>query len=133
MFLALSVLACLQIVIFKPFQGLEDFDNIKLSAKWTISEIGMPKNLCSKNYINWEKSTVDFHFKCEGNTQIDEVISSGVISFQNTTDYAGIVEVFGKCYYNPDPTAYDADQFFLMEYFDTAGFNSEFLAQCHGE
>ena len=57
-------------IIFRAFGGLDDFKNIKMGAKWTIGEIGIPKNLCSKNYIDWSKSTIDFHFKCEANTQI---------------------------------------------------------------
>ena len=85
----------------------------------------MPKNLCQKSYIDWSKSTIDLHFKCEGHTQIKEVFSSGVISYQSSEDYAGIVEVFGKCFY--DPEAYDAEKFFLMKYFDAAGFNQQFL------
>ena len=58
------------------------------------------------------------------------MLSSGVISYQSAQDYAGIVEVFGKCYYDPDPEAYDAEQFFLMQYFDTESFNKQFLDKC---
>ena len=45
-----------------------------------------------------------------------EVLSSGIISYTSEDDYPGIVEVFAKCYY--DPNAFDAYLFPYMQYFD---------------
>ena len=59
------------------------------------------------------------------------MLSSGIISYANITDYEGIVEVFAKCFY--DPLAYDAYLFTLMDYFDADGFNKDLLAQCAGK
>ena len=59
------------------------------------------------------------------------MLSSGIVSYANVTDYEGIVEVYAKCFY--DPLAYDAYLFPLMEYFDADGFNADLLAQCEGK
>ena len=56
------------------------------------------------------------NFECYGNTRITEVLSSGIVSYQNATDYTGLVEVFAKCYY--DPNGYDEEYFYYMDYFD---------------
>ena len=118
-------------MIFRAFGGLDDFSNISSVAKWTIGSIGSPKNICAKNFIDWKQNTIDLHFKCEGNTEITDVLSSGVISFDNATDSDGLTEVFGKCFY--DPEGADAEIFSLMPYFDRISFDADFLAQCAGK
>lgn len=52
-------------------------------------------------------------FECENDHRITEVLSSGIITYSSTEDYAGIVEIYAKCYYDPD--AYDA---YLYPYMD---------------
>ena len=95
LFLVLAILAFVQMMIFRTFGGLDNFDDTSSVTKWTLGFIGQPKNLCAKNFIDWSKDTVNLNFKCEGNTEISDVLSSGVISFDDAEDYAGLVEVFG--------------------------------------
>jgi len=54
------------------------------------------------------------------------VFSSGIISYDSATDYPGLVEVFGKCYY--DPKASDARLFQYMSNFDQAKFDAQLLS-----
>ena len=58
------------------------------------------------------------------------MLSSGVISYSDVDDYPGLVEIYGKCYYEPD--GYDAHLFHYMDYFDAEGFNAQFLNKCRG-
>ena len=61
------------------------------------------------------------------------MLSSGIISYASANDYPGLVEVYAKCYYDPDPEAYDAKQWLYMDYFDESLFNQELLDQCSGQ
>ena len=60
------ILSFLQMLIFRAFSGLENFSDITNTVKWTLGSIGYPKNLCAKNFVDWNKDTIDLHFKCEG-------------------------------------------------------------------
>lgn len=64
-------------------------------------------------------------FECQAHTQISEVFSSGVISYDSPTDYNGLVEVFGKCYYDAEDS--DAYLFPYMKYFSADQFESELM------
>ena len=66
LFLILMILSFLQMLIFRAFSGLENFSNITSTVKWTLGSIGQPKSLCAKNFVDWNKDTIDLHFKCEG-------------------------------------------------------------------
>ena len=65
--------------------------------------------------------TSTYIFECETDHRITDVLSSGIITYANVTDYAGIVEVYAKCYY--DPEAYDAYLYPYMENFKQDLFN----------
>ena len=56
---------------------------------------------------------------------IKEILSSGVVSYSSPEDYSGLVEVFGKCYY--DQSGIDASMYPYMKYFDEDVFNGELM------
>ena len=60
--------------------------------------------------VDWDnQDSITLMFECNGHTQVTSVFSSGIVSYANSTDYPGLTEVFGQCYY--DPEGPDADQF----------------------
>ena len=63
-------------------------------------------------------------FRCQGHTEISEVLSSGIVSYENADDYPGVVNVFGKCYY--DATEDEAYMPYT-KYVDTTSLNAELL------
>ena len=88
-------------LVFRGFAGGAAFDTV---ANWSFGSIGFPTNLCSKAPLDWSSTTgnIEMVFECKAHTQISEVFSSGVVSYNSATDYNGLVEVFGKCYYDPE-------------------------------
>jgi len=130
-FLAMACLACLQMIVFRAHAGLVSFQGFNPTVDWSFGSMGFPQNFCRKNFIDWSQTTIDFNFQCQGQTEISSVLSSGIVSYASETDYPGLVNVFGKCYY--DPSEYDANLFPYMKYFDTTAFDSELLRQCQGK
>ena len=132
-FLGLALLASLQMLIFRISDGLDSYKNIDRVANWSFGSMGYPSNLCAKNLIDWqgESDKVKLIFECQGQTSIKQVFSSGIISYLDETDYPGLVEVFGKCYYDPD--RYDASLFYYQDTFDSESFNDDLLDQCAGQ
>ena len=120
------MLAGAQVIIFRSFSGLEGYEGISRMANYSFGSLGFPDNLCSKTYLNWDKSDgVSMVFTCQQHTQISKVLSSGIISYDSADDYPGLVEVFAKCYY--DPTHYDVELFPYMKYFDEQKFNKSLM------
>ena len=93
--------------------------------------MGFSQNLCSKSMLDWSQSSIEFNFKCEGHTEITEILSSGIVSYDSAEDYQGLTEVFAKCYY--EPTMTDAKYFPYMQYFNADQFNGELLSHCLGK
>ena len=120
-------------IIFKCLGGLDDFDNINMAAKVTPGSLGFSKNICAKNFIDWNKSTVNLNIKCERGTTVSSVLSSGIISYDGPDDYVGLVDIFGKCYYDFNLLGKDAEKFSLMKYFDSESFNKDFMGSCLGQ
>lgn len=63
-FLVLAVLACVQMVIFRSFGGVQNLSGFAPTANWSFGSIGYPMNLCSKNIIDWSQPTVELHYEC---------------------------------------------------------------------
>ena len=114
-------------IIFRSFGGTAVFEGFDVSANWSFGSIGYPKNYCSKNMIDWVNSpdSVRLDFTCQGKTSVQEVLSSGIISYQSEADYKGLVMVFGSCYYDPT-NPFEADLFPFMQ---AGNFNSEVFNQ----
>ena len=133
-FFVLAILAVSQMIIFRSFAGVRVFNNFSPLTNWSFGSIGYPTELCSKAPLDWSQSGstgINMVFECQAHTQIRAIYSSGIISYESPTDYEGLVEVFGKCYYDPDAT--DAHLFPYMQYFKAEQFNSELMAQCEGK
>ena len=58
-FFALAILAIVQMVIFRSYSGLDSFSSINPTANWSFGSMGYPKNLCSKNYIDWSQESIN--------------------------------------------------------------------------
>ena len=102
-FFLLSFLAVIQMLVFRSFGGVVDFKGYSIITNWSFGSFGYPKALCSKNLINWSDSSqdsIELNFKCQANTQITEVLSTGIVSYSSSDDYAGLVDVFSSCYYS---------------------------------
>ena len=101
----------------------------------SFGSLGIPSNLCSKAMLDWTDAqgtdSINMVFECAGETQVSEVMNSGIISYEGLIDYSGIVEIFAKCYYDPDN--YDAYLFYFMQYFDAEAFNADLLDKCYGQ
>ena len=123
LFLLLALLGMLQMVIFRSFGGVSDLKGFDPVANWSFGSIGFPKGICSKNLIDWSTpdEPITMNFQCQGRTQIDDVLSSGVISYSGSADYAGLVMAFGSCYYGDELIT--PSYFNLMNYFVDDMFN----------
>ena len=123
-FFVIMLLAVVQMIVFRSFAGLEGFKSINPTANWSFGSIGYPSYMCRKNFIDWEKEKINLSFRCEGHTEITEVLSSGVVSYENVDDYPGLVNVFGKCYYG-EPG--DEKYMPYSKYVDTDSLNKDLL------
>ena len=131
LFAFLAMMALIQMIVFRSFNGLGDYAALSPVANWSFGGMGYPTYLCRRNLIDWSEQTIDLNFHCQGRTEITEVLSSGVMSYEDSEDYPGLSIVFGQCYY--DPEGYSARYFKYMQYFDSEAFNQEFLRKCEGK
>ena len=58
LFFVLALLACLQMVIYRGFNGLDTYKNIDQVANWSFGSLGYPTSVCAKNIINWESDKI---------------------------------------------------------------------------
>ena len=95
-FFFLAILALLQMIVFRSFNGVEGDALSHITANWSFAGFGFPRSLCSKAYLDWEnQDSITLMFECNGHTQVTSVFSSGIVSYANSTDYPGLTEVFG--------------------------------------
>ena len=52
-FLVLAALSCVKMAIFRSYAVTNEISGFTKTAYWTFGSIGYPRNLCSKNLINW--------------------------------------------------------------------------------
>jgi hypothetical protein len=122
-------------VIFSTAGGIKvnQFDrdngnpNTKLEGFGLISAVsfgnmGFASTNCGKNFIYWnETESTELGFRCQGSTQITQVMSVGIIQYQDESNLAGLNQTFHSCYADPEgdtgTNAYDLIQYFPTETF----------------
>ena len=88
-------------IIMGSFGGLDYLkDNLSFSAKYSFGNMGFSSSICSKYIINWS-DPVDHEFNlmfdCQGTTQIDYVINSGLL-FDSYMPMGMDKESLQRCY-----------------------------------
>lgn len=103
MFVFLSLLALLQMGLFRSIGG--DYDLVKYNwvGKLSFGSLSFGTPLCSKAVIDWKGSeSTKFIYRCPYGTHVSDVFSSGIVSYTDIEDYRGLVEVYAECYYDSE-------------------------------
>ena len=130
LFILLTLISIVQMIIFSTYNGLDHLgDQVTISAKLSFGNVGFPTSTCAMNTINWSTNTdIKYLLQCQGSTQIDRVISSGIM-MDSVFPFGTDDDSLRKCSMTEDEIA----QSNLMPYYDTASFEKELMSQCAGK
>ena len=79
-------------IIYANFGGLEYLDKkISFPIRTSMGNMGFPKAVCSKTFIDWNStSTASMIFECENTTKIKKIVSSGLTQYNNSDQILSI-------------------------------------------
>ena len=125
----LSVLACVQMGIYKSFNGLGILgEYVTLTAGYSFGNMGFTGTACGKMPIDWEHMDyVNLTFTCQETTHITDVLSSGMML--DRAFPGGMFDAVHDCYIDPNDKRQET---FEMVQFRKKNFDSIVMSECEG-
>lgn len=86
-------------IIFGSFNGLDYLgDKVSFYASTSFGNIGFSQAICGNNIIEWHGvEDVQLLLQCQGSTQIDQIVDSGVFLDDNLA-FGTDPDVLRRCY-----------------------------------
>lgn len=125
----LSVLALIQMIIFKRQGGLDYVqESLSILSSFSFGNMGFSSSQCSKALVSWN-SDVRMRIQCQKSTFIDQVFDAGIIlssAFDNGVDSA-----HSTCSLS-DSVRSDADHSWMNDKFNRTLFEIKLVKDCRG-
>ena len=117
--------------IYRSFDGLGHLDSsTSFYTKFSFGMIGFPGNTCGKSIIYfdpdvpYESQSTQLKFQCQQTTQIEAILSVGVIKTDHRYDDYDI-STLNQCYLKDGIE--DFETYPEMEYFNTTSFKQSLM------